>query len=123
MFGSADYSADLGQQGGTYRPDHARAVLVNAAAVGGIVAIDSPFFSIDSPDELQRECTRGRALGFQGMTAIHPIQIDTIAETYAPTKAERSQAARILEAAPDGVGIVDGKMVDIAMIRWARRIA
>jgi (S)-citramalyl-CoA lyase len=42
--------------------------------------------------------------------------------TFAATADERDLAKRILDAAPDGVGVVDGKMIDIAMVRWASRI-
>jgi citrate lyase beta subunit len=123
LFGAADYAADLGQQVGSFQPDFARAALVNAAAAGGVAAIDSPFFAIDKPDELAAECRKVRALGFWGKMAIHPAQLDAIGEAFAPTPAERELARRILEAAPDGVGVLDGKMIDVAMIRWARRVA
>lgn len=123
MFGAADYAADLGQQVGIFQPDFARATLVNAAAAGGIAAIDSPFFAIDRPEGLSAECRKSRALGFYGKAAIHPAQIEAIGEAFAPTPAERELARRILEAAPDGVGVLDGKMIDIAMVRWARQVA
>lgn len=123
MFGAADYAADLGQQVGAFRPDHARATVVNAAAAGGIVAIDSPFFAIDRPDDLQADCEAGRAMGFHGKAAIHPSQLSAIADAFEPTEQERSYALRIIEAAPDGVGVLDGKMIDVAMVRWARRVA
>lgn len=123
MFGAADYAADLGQQVGVFQPDFARVSLVNAAAAGGIAAIDSPFFAIDRPEELAAECRRSRALGFYGKAAIHPAQLDAIAEAFSPTQAERDLAQRILAAAPDGVGVLDGKMIDVAMVRWARRVA
>ena len=123
VFGAADYAADLGQQVGAFRPDFARASVVNAAAVGGLAAIDSPFFAIDKPEELAAECRGGRALGFWGKAAIHPAQLSAIGEAFSPTEAEQILARRILAAAPDGVGVLDGKMIDVAMIRWARRIA
>ena len=123
MFGAADYAADVGQQVGSFRPDHARATVINAAAAAGLVAIDSPFFSIDRPDRLQADCASGRAMGFYGKAAIHPAQIATIRAAYEPTDAERAYARRILEAVPEGVGVLDGKMVDTAMVRWAQRIA
>jgi citrate lyase beta subunit len=122
IFGAADYAADLGQQVGAFRPDFARAALVNAAAAGGLAAIDSPHFAIDRPDELAAECRSGRSLGFWGKAAIHPAQLPAIAEAFSPSEAERTLARRILEAAPDGVGVLDGKMIDVAMVRWARRI-
>ncbi|MET0269372.1 MAG: aldolase/citrate lyase family protein [Sphingomonas sp.] len=123
FFGAADYAADLGRKVGVFRPDFARAAVVNAAAAAGIVAIDSPFFAIDAPEALAVECRHGRATGFHGKAAIHPAQIDAIATAFAPSAAEREQARAILAAAPDGVGTLDGKMIDIAMVRWARRIA
>lgn len=122
MFGAADYAADMGQQVGAFQPDFARASLVNAAAAGGIAAIDSPFFAIDRPDDLAVECRRSRGVGFYGKAAIHPAQLDAIGEIFAPTPAERDLARRILEAAPDGVGVLDGKMIDVAMVRWAKRV-
>lgn len=121
MFGAADYAADLSQQVGTVRHDHARATIVNAAAAGGIVAIDSPFFAIDQREALQADCAAASELGFHGKAAIHPSQVETINSTFMPSEAEREQARRILDAAPDGVGVLDGKMIDIAMVRWANR--
>lgn len=123
IFGAADYAADLGQQVGTFQPDFARATVVNAAAAGGIAAIDSPFFAINKPDELDAECHKARALGFYGKAAIHPAQIGAINAAFWPTPDERELARRILEVAPDGVGVLDGKMIDIAMVRWAQRVA
>lgn len=122
MFGAADYAADLGQQVGHFQPDFARASLVNAAAAGGVPAIDSPFFAIDRPEDLGEDCRLARRLGFYGKAAIHPTQLESINGAFAPTDAERELARRILEAAPDGVGILDGKMIDIAMVRWATRV-
>jgi len=123
MFGAADYAADLGRQVGAFQPDFARAALVNAAAAGGVAAMDSPFFAIDRPDELAAECHKSRALGFDAKAAIHPAQLEAIGAAFSPTAAERELARRILDAAPDGVGVLDGKMIDVAMVRWARRIA
>lgn len=121
LFGAADYAADLGQQVDLFQPDMARATVVNAAAAGGIAAIDSPFFAIDRPDALIAECSKVRALGFHGKAAIHPVQLEAIG-VFMPTIAELDLARRILDAAPHGVGMLDGKMIDIAMVRWARRI-
>lgn len=123
MFGAADYAADLGQQVGAFRPDFARAAVVNAAASGGVAAIDSPFFAIDRNDDLHAECAEARSFGFFGKAAIHPAQLGTINAAFAPTAAELELASRIVGASVDGVGVLDGKMVDAAMVRWARRIA
>ncbi len=63
IFGAADYAADLGQQVGAFQPDFARAAVVNAAAAGGIAAIDSPFFALDEPEQLGAECQQGARPG------------------------------------------------------------
>lgn len=123
MFGAADYAADLGRQVSSFRPDFARQSIVNAAASGGISAIDSPFFSIEQRDELHEECASSRAMGFAGKAAIHPSQIASINGVFAPTSQERELAERIIGAAPEGVGMLDGKMIDIAMVRWARLVS
>jgi citrate lyase beta subunit len=122
-FGAADYAADLGQQVGVFDPAYARAAIVNAAAEGGVVAIDSPFFAVDRPDALTAECRLSRRLGFHGKAAIHPGQLAAIGQVFSPTADEQALARRILQAAPDGVGVLDGKMIDVAMVRWAERIA
>jgi citrate lyase beta subunit len=122
VFGAADYASDLGQQVGVFRPDFARAAIVNGAAAGGVAAIDSPFFAIDDAAALAAECRSARELGFYGKAAIHPSQLTAIRDAFSPTEAELALASRILEATVDGVGVLDGKMVDVAHVRWARRI-
>lgn len=122
MFGAADYAADLGQQVGRFRPDFARAAIANAAASGDMPAIDSPCFAIDDSDVLETECSQARAFGFLGKAAIHPAQLEAINHHFHASASERELASRIIAAAPDGVGVLDGKMIDIAMIRWARRM-
>ncbi|WP_336974216.1 HpcH/HpaI aldolase/citrate lyase family protein [Sphingobium aromaticiconvertens] len=122
MFGAADYAADLGQQVGPFRPDFARATIANAAASGAMPAIDSPCFAIDDSDALEAECSQARAFGFIGKAAIHPAQLEVISHHFHASASERELASRIIAAAPDGVGVLDGKMIDIAMIRWARRM-
>lgn len=123
IFGAADYCADLGQQVGKFAPDFARAQVVNSAASGGVVAIDSPFFDIHAEDRLETECAQSKALGYYGKAAIHPAQLDTIITAFASTEEEREMARRIIAAAPEGVGVLDGKMIDIAMVRWAQRVS
>lgn len=122
MFGGADYAADLGQQVGGFSADHARAELVNAAAMGGLSPIDTPTFDLNDAPLLEAACRNGRALGFFGKAAIHPSQVAMLRNIFAPRADEVTQARRILEAAPNGVGVLDGRMIDAAMLRWARRV-
>jgi len=122
MFGAADYAADLGQKVGTFDADHARARLVNAAASAGLAAIDAPFFAIGDTGGLGDACETARRLGFFGKAAIHPAHVAAIRDHFAPSPEDIAEARRIIEAASAGVGIVEGRMVDEAMVKWARRI-
>jgi citrate lyase beta subunit len=124
MFGAADYAADLGVAVAAHQPDYARARVANAAAMAGVAAIDSPFFAIDDAVGLAAECLAVRSQGYGGKLAIHPTQIGPIEAAFAPTAEERDLARRILEASAGGAAaMLDGRMVDEAMARWARRIA
>jgi (S)-citramalyl-CoA lyase len=124
MFGAADYAADLGLQAGARRADFARERIVNAAAMAGVAAIDSPFFDIADAAGLAEDCANARAMGFSGKAAIHPSQIGPIDAAFAFTEAETTLAARILAAGADGAAaVLDGKMIDEAIVRWARRVA
>ncbi|KFG90891.1 Citrate lyase [Sphingobium herbicidovorans NBRC 16415] len=123
MFGAADYAADLGKSVARYRPDFARTTIVNAAAAGGIAALDSPWFDTKDASGLAEECAASMALGFHAKAAIHPSQIDEINRAFSVSDADRDLARRYIAASVEGVALVDGKMVDVAMLNWARRIA
>ncbi len=123
MFGAADYAADLGLQVQTMRADHARGTIANACAAAGIIAIDSPHFSLDDMDSLETEAHMARSIGFFGKALVHPKQLPVIEAVFNPTPQERALAERILQSSATGVSIVEGKMVDVAMVRWAQRIA
>ncbi len=123
LFGAADYAADLGQQVGAFDASPARSALVNAAAAGGLLAIDSPTFTIDDSVGLAEDCAQSRRLGFFGKAAIHPAQLSAIEAAFAPRPEDVAHAKAIQEARTQGVSVVGGRMVDVAMVRWATRIA
>ena len=121
FFGAADLSADLGCATAWEPLLSARSRLVNAAALAGIEAVDSPFFALDDSVGLERETAAALALGFGAKAAIHPSQIAAINATLTPTDAETAQARHILAESVKGVAVVDGRMIDEAMARKARR--
>ena len=122
FFGAADLSADLGCATAWEPLLSARSRLVNAAALAGIEAVDSPFFDLTDAAGMERETAAALALGFGAKAAIHPGQISTINATLTPTEAETAQAHRIVAESAKGVAVVDGRMIDEAMARKARRI-
>jgi len=122
MFGAADYVGDLGRQVENFRPDFARATIVNAAASGGIAALDSPWFNVVDSEGLARDCRAAIDLGFHAKAAIHPAQVEAIAAVFAPSEEDLATARRYIAANVSGVRLIDGKMVDVAMLTWAKRI-
>lgn len=122
FFGAADLSADLGCATAWEPLLTARSRLINAAALAGIEAVDSPFFALNDAEGLERETRAAVALGFGAKAAIHPGQVATINMALTPDAQEVEQALRILAACAKGVGVVDGRMIDEAMARKARRL-
>ncbi|TDE99122.1 CoA ester lyase [Occultella glacieicola] len=123
---AAGPAAAAGEQGLAW----ARSRLVVAAAAANLPAPQqSVYADVRDLDGLARSCAAGRALGFVGRTAIHPVQLPVIREAFAPTDAQISRAREIVErvgaAQADGAGTVvlaDGTFLDVAMVRSARRV-
>ena len=122
MLGAADLAADLDLALAWAPLVHARARLVLACAQAGVTPIDSPFFDVRDADGLSRETADAVSFGFQAKAAIHPGQVGTINGALTPTREAIEHARAVLCANSKGVGIVDGRMIDEAVARKARRI-
>jgi (S)-citramalyl-CoA lyase len=122
LFGAADMAADLGVAPEWDPLAYARGAVVAGCAAGGVFAIDTPFFSPRDPDGLARETARAIGFGFRAKAAIHPSQVGPINAAFIPSAEEIDRARRILAENAQGVGVVDGMMVDEAIARKARGI-
>lgn len=123
-FGGADLAADLGADLAWEPMLMARARLVQAAATGGIPAWDMPFLTIGDESGLTHEAQAAQAMGFAAKMAVHPAQIAPINRVFTPGAARVDAAARILaahEAAGGGACALDGRMIDLPVVRAARR--
>jgi citrate lyase beta subunit len=134
IFGSADYGSDLGATATLegWEFFYARSAIVTAAAAYGLDAIDSVFTNVSMHPAtlatLQQECQRARQLGFVGKTLIHPSHVETIRQSFSPSAAEIAHAQRVVaafaeqQAAGSGAFVLDGKMVDMPILRAAQRV-
>lgn len=125
MFGGYDFSADIGAANEWEPQLYARSRVVLAAAAAGIDPIDTPYGDFSDPEGLAEWCRKSRRLGFVGKCAIHPSQLEIINAAYAPTPEELQWAQRVVAAAEQqGYGAInlDGRMVDMAVVRVAQRI-
>jgi (S)-citramalyl-CoA lyase len=122
MLGAADLAADLGCGPNAANLTRARIALIEAVSIAGIAALDSPFFDLRDAQGLQTATTQAVDLGFTGKAAIHPSQIEAINSAFTPTAEAVAQARAILLENESGVGQVNGKMIDEAVARQARRV-
>ncbi len=75
-----------------------------------------------------RMVRRSRQFGFMGASCIHPGQVPIVTEEYTPSAEEVAYARRLIEAdreaaaAGRGSFAIDGKMIDIPVIRRAETL-
>jgi citrate lyase subunit beta/citryl-CoA lyase len=126
VFGSIDFSLDMGIQEGHETLLYARSQLVLASRVAGVSApVDGVTTTFDEPESVHADTLRARALGFGGKLCIHPKQVAPVHEAFAPTAEEVAWAGRVVaaaEAAQGGAVALDGKMVDRPVILIAQQM-
>jgi citrate lyase subunit beta / citryl-CoA lyase len=128
--GLEDYTADLGVVKTSEGAEslYARTRLVNAARAAGVQAIDSVYGDVADMDGLLRWGQQSRALGFEGMGCVHPLQIAVVHQAFAPTLAEIEKARKIVtafeEAQQRGLGVVSlgSKMIDPPVVQRALKL-
>jgi citrate lyase subunit beta/citryl-CoA lyase len=98
-----------------------------AARACGLAILDGVFLDLEDDQGFAAACRQGRELGFDGKTLIHPRQIESANQAFAPGAAEVAQARRIIEAHAEamregrGVVVVDGRLVENLHVAEARR--
>ncbi len=100
---------------------------VTAGKAYGLDVLDGVYNNFKDGEGLARECRQGRQLGMDGKTVIHPDQIATANDVFAPSATEISAAEKIIAAfeRPEnkgqGVITLDGRMVELLHADMARR--
>jgi (S)-citramalyl-CoA lyase len=122
MFGAGDYAGDVGVQPASFALSVARVQISAACVASGIRAIDAPCFEIGNSAVLEHEIGFAAANGFDGKAAIHPSHIGPINAAMTPDATKIDWAHRVIGAAREGAAVVDGRMVDEAIAREARRV-
>src|SRR6266567_736279 len=128
--GLEDYTSDLGVVKTPTGAEslYARQRIVNAARAAGVQAIDSVFGDVGDSDGLRAWGLNSRALGFEGMGCVHPVQIPIIHDAFAPTTTEIERAQKIVAAYNDaeqkGLGVVSlgSKMIDPPVVQRALKL-
>ena len=129
-FGAEDFTNDLGIERSDAGDEVAapRAWVPIAARAAAVAALDSPFVRFRDPAALRVDARRARQMGYTGKFAIHPAQLEIINETFSPSAAEIEYARRVVaawdaaEAAGRGSLALDGRMVDVPVVKRAQNL-
>ena len=106
----------------------ARNMILHAARIAGIAAIDTVYSDVENTEGFQNEVRLIKQLGFDGKSVINPRQIPLVNEIYQPTAKEIQNAKEVIwgireaEAKGSGVISVNGKMVDKPIVERAERV-
>ncbi len=129
-FGAEDFTSDIGAirttEGAEIATAHGTVVL--AAAAYGRQAIDTPFVDLHDMQGLEAATAHARNLGYSGKLAIHPRQVSVIEGVFTPDAETVAEARALIEAFEaheergSGVFAHLGKMVDMPMVRAARKV-
>jgi citrate lyase subunit beta/citryl-CoA lyase len=101
--------------------------LLGARAAGKTI-LDGVYNDLRDPEGFEAECARGRRLGFDGKTLIHPGQVEICNRVFSPSEAELEHARRVIEAfeqaeqAGAAVATVDGRLIEKLHVENARRV-
>ncbi len=128
--GLEDYTADLGvaKTAGGSESLYARMRVVNAAHAAHVQAIDSVYGDVADTEGLLHWGEASRAMGFEGMGCIHPVQIEIIHRAFAPSPNELEKVLAIVaafeEAQARGLAVVSlgSKMIDAPVVQRAVKL-
>jgi citrate lyase subunit beta/citryl-CoA lyase len=101
---------------------------VLAARAAGIAALDGVHLDLDDEAGLAAACRQAANFGFDGKTLIHPRQVATANEVFAPAASDVDWARRVIAAHADavargrGVAVLDGRLIENLHVDDARRV-
>ena len=103
------------------------AMTIVAARAYRLDIIDGVYNEFMDEEGLREECERGRTLGMDGKTLIHPGQVGPCNEIFSPTEEEVVWSRKIIDAfgqaenETKGVIVVEGRMVERLHFAMAQR--
>jgi citrate lyase subunit beta/citryl-CoA lyase len=129
-FGAEDLTNDMGIERSSDDSEVAvpRSIMCVAARAADVLALDTPYFAFRDPEGLQQNALASKKIGFKGKFAIHPAQIETINAAFSPSSADIETARRVVaafeeaERAGRGSTSLDGKVVDVPVVKRARAL-
>jgi citrate lyase subunit beta/citryl-CoA lyase len=131
LFGAEDLGKELGlpfrREAEASELLFQRSTLVVAAAAANIQAVEGVWPDLSDAEGLKRYALQSRRLGFNGMSLIHPGQIETINQIFGPTADEVAYCQKVIEAFDaaiargDGSIAFGGQLIDLPIVERAKR--
>jgi citrate lyase beta subunit len=130
LFGAEDLAGDMGavRTPAGWEVFYARSAVVMAAKAYRLQAIDQVYFDLNNLEGFEAECQTGRQMAYDGKMVIHPRQAEIAQRVFAPSPEEIQRAQRIVQAhaAAQAAGLgafaLDGRMVDMPVVRMAEQV-
>jgi citrate lyase subunit beta/citryl-CoA lyase len=131
MFGAEDFGREMGlpllREGEARDLLYARSTLATVAAAANVQAVDGVWPDLKDLEGLRKFALQARRLGFTGMSAIHPSQVEAINQVFSPTSEEIGYCCKVIaafeEAQARGEGSIafGGQLIDLPIVERARR--
>jgi citrate lyase subunit beta/citryl-CoA lyase len=123
-FGSEDLIADLG---GRRRADSLEVLFARSqvrldAHLYDVPLLDQAFLAVHDDEGFRVDAEIAVDLGFSGKICLHPDQVRLANELFSPSAAEIDHARQVLRASANGVGLLNGQMVDAVHRKMALQI-
>jgi citrate lyase subunit beta/citryl-CoA lyase len=127
--GGEDFALSVGmlpEAEGLFMPKQQLAIAARAAGVMplGFIGTVADYKNLDA---FRATVQRSRRLGFLGASVVHPSQVAILNAEFAPSAEEADAARRIVAAYEEAVAAgrgsiaVDGKMVDVPVVKRAQQ--
>jgi len=125
--GNLDLSLELGVEpgGDVFTATHARLLLDARAEGKAFIGTLGGGAEIRDLAAFRRSVERARAFGSEGVTCVHPAQVEVVHEVFAPDPVALAAAERVVgayDAAGGGAVAVDGMMIDRPVAERARAL-
>jgi citrate lyase subunit beta/citryl-CoA lyase len=128
--GAEDFATAIGAEPTEEALLVAKQMLLHAARAAGVMPLGlvGTLAGFADPAAFHAMAVRSRRVGFEGASCINPVQVPPLNAAFTPGDDEVAYASRVIavdaEARAQGRGAValDGKMVDVPVVRRAQRL-
>ncbi len=128
--GAEDFATAIGSEPSEEALAVAKSLVLHAARAAGIMplGLTGTLAQFGDVAAFQAMAERSRRLGFDGASCINPAQVEPLNVAFTPSEAEVAYARRVIDvdgaARAQGRGAValDGKMIDVPVVRRAERL-